>query len=379
MEAYKKYSTKEMLQIWSRENRHQLWRIVWTELARAQSTTLVPEADVKKIIHARDEIDLDKSDDLEDATGHEIVAELGLFKRQANTQKIHIGATSSDIAETATMMMAITSLRHIKNVIEEVEDLLHHGDGLFPGEGRSHFVPGQPILVQHRVTGWRNSLQKSRYAITNLLDKPVANGFRGPMGNGFSYVQKYMEAGFTEIQAREYWRVMNADACAMLGLWVDERPNYTQAGDRRWVMEAVNEISLLSVALSKMMIDLRLMNGLEEIEIKRDDRYVGSSSMTHKNNPIEAERITGICRIIRSNINAYVETMANQWLERSLDDSSVSRWALPSIFSLMHYCLVITRDDVANNYMLVNAGVRDDLYDRVGLDPLDAHSLLLKL
>ena len=103
----------------------------------------------------------------------------------------------------------------------------------------------------------------------------------------------------------------------------------------------VCDLAGVAASVHKFCNDVRLLAGLKQIEEPFEDEQVGSSAMAYKRNPMRCERATGLARFVISLASSPLQTAAEQWLERSLDDSSNKRLSIPEAFLATDGCLLI--------------------------------------
>jgi adenylosuccinate lyase len=114
-----------------------------------------------------------------------------------------------------------------------------------------------------------------------------------------------------------------------------------QTYPRKLDAQVVGSLAGVAASVHKFANDLRLLAGMKQIEEPFEEEQVGSSAMAYKRNPMLCERATGLARFVISLANSPLQTAAEQWLERTLDDSSNKRLTIPEPFLAIDGCLRI--------------------------------------
>ena len=110
-------------------------------------------------------------------------------------------------------------------------------------------------------------------------------------------------------------------------------------------------LSSIAQSLHKFATDMRLMQGVKEVEEPFEKTQIGSSAMAYKRNPMRSERICSLARFVMAQVNSTAFTQATQWFERTLDDSANKRLAIPEAFLAMDAMLIIA-ENVTNGLVV---------------------------
>src|SRR5206468_4246631 len=114
-----------------------------------------------------------------------------------------------------------------------------------------------------------------------------------------------------------------------------------QTYPRKVDVQIVATLAGAGASVHKFCNDVRLLAGLKQIEEPFEEDQVGSSAMAYKRNPMRCERATGLARFVISLSQNPLMTAAEQWLERTLDDSSNRRLSIPESFLALDGALLL--------------------------------------
>jgi len=323
-----RYTRKEMAQVWSDANKYQKWLDV--ELAAADTLAeagLVPkEAAATLRSHAK--VDANRINEIESRVKHDVIAfTMAVGESIGNpgaARWLHYGMTSNDVVDTAQALL----VRDASHLIErdlvlfgEVLDLRAHEFQHTPQIGRTHGIHAEPITFGLKIANWfaenQRNIARFREAARNMEFGKIS----GAVGNA-------AHLG-TEIEER---------ICRRLGLQVT--PVASQVIQRDRHAQYLSVLALIAATLEKIALEIR---HLQRTEVREAEEHFGgeqrgSSAMPHKRNPVTAEQICGLARLVRSNMLASYENIA-LWHERDISHSSVERIILPDSTILVDYML----------------------------------------
>lgn len=345
-----RYGDETISALFSEKNIRRLWRKVWLALAAAQSPDIVPVKMLNTIAGLSRYVDIPSSRSAESLTQHELVSELMVYRGQCGpdaAEYLHLGATSSDITENALHLVQKESLLRIITLLGETGDQLSHLSVKcedLPCAGRTHLKIADPTSYGHRFRYYYHELSLCLDSLNEAYAKAAAKGFKGTVGNRYSYAQVYLRYGAAPnlTDALRKARSMDLRACDILT--IDAPYASLQTPNRQWELSLMAALCNLGAAMSKLSTDLRLLIGIGEISINRDKKYVGSSSMPWKNNPIEFEKVCSLARMLPGLYQTLWANASSSWLERSLDDSANSRIIWVDAFTIVaHILITLTR------------------------------------
>jgi adenylosuccinate lyase len=202
-----------------------------------------------------------------------------------------------------------------------------------PTLGYTHFQPAQPTTVGKRATLWAQDflidLEEMEYRIKTLLFR----GVKGTTGTQASFLSLFDGDGnkCDLLDERLTQKFGFAKSFAVTG----------QTYPRKVDAQICGSLAGIAASVHRFANDIRLLAGLKQIEEPFEEEQVGSSAMAYKRNPMRCERATGLARFVISLASSPLQTAAEQWFERSLDDSSNKRLAIPEMFLATDGCLVI--------------------------------------
>ncbi len=321
-----RYSRKEMADIWSLENKFRLWLDI--EIAVCESYNrrgMIPDSDLKEIKEKAD-FDLDRILEIENEVHHDVIAFLTAVNEKVGPagRHIHYGLTSSDIGDTALCLQMKQAgnilLSGVDELISALRDRAIELKNV-PCMGRSHGVHAEPTTFGVKMALYFEEFKRNRERIARAVDNISFGKLSGAVGT-FSNIDPDIEA----------------EVCELLGLKPD--PVSTQVIQRDRHAEFMAAIAITAGSLDQIATEIRHLQRTEvrEIEEPFQKGQKGSSAMPHKRNPILSERVTGLGRVIKSNMNVALENMT-LWHERDISHSSAERVILPDSTIALDYLL----------------------------------------
>jgi len=332
----------EMLRLFSPAYKFGLWRKLWFQLAACQRelglTRISAEALQQMEKAANEPIDFAKAEDWEKRLRHDLMAHLRTFEEAAPAAKgiNHIGATSMDIVDNADLIIMRDALqliaKEVAAVIQKLSDFAQKWKDL-PTLSYTHYQPAQLTTVGKRATLWAYDFVLDLQAIEHLLATLKFRGIKGTTGTQASFLAIF-NGDHAKVEALD--RMM-----AQKFAFADTYPVTGQTYSRKVDAQAISLLANIAAGVHKFANDIRLLAGMKQIEEPFEEEQVGSSAMAYKRNPMLSERATGLARFVISLSNSMLQTAAEQWLERSLDDSSNKRLVIPEPFLAIDGCLRI--------------------------------------
>jgi len=332
-----RYSRPQMAAIWEPANRFSLWLKIevlaceaWAELG------VVPKEAVAEI-KAKATFDMaalvPRIDEIERRTKHDVVAftEAVAEKIGPASRYIHLGLTSSDILDTCLacqMQQAADLLLEDVAALEAVLAELAVKHKRTTMMGRTHGIHAEPTTFGLKLAMWLMEVRRARERLARAREVASYGKLSGAVGT-FANVPPQVE---------EY-------VCAKLGL--KPEPISTQIIQRDRHAEYLAALGIVGSSLDKFATEIRHLQRTEvrEAEEPFAEGQKGSSAMPHKRNPVTCEQISGLARLLRSNVQAGMENVA-LWHERDISHSSVERVILPDGTILLDYLLAKFRDVV---------------------------------
>jgi adenylosuccinate lyase len=334
-------ASTQMLRLFSPAKKFGLWRRLWLELARCEQElglTRIPDDAIAQMHAKLDDIDFAGAASWEIRLRHDVMAHVHTFEEAAPAAKgvIHLGATSQYVVDNADLIIMREAMTLLSTRLADAIDAL----SLFavkwkelPTLGYTHFQPAQLTTVGKRATLWAQDLvmdlEELEYRIANLRFR----GVKGTTGTQASFLSLF-DGDHAKVDA--------------LDRMVTERFGFKQSFDvtgqtypRKVDAQIVSSLAGAAASVHKLCNDIRLLAGMKQIEEPFETEQVGSSAMAYKRNPMRCERATGLARFVISLSNSPLQTAAEQWFERTLDDSSNKRLSIAESFLAIDGCLLI--------------------------------------
>ena len=321
-----RYTRPEMGRIWEDENRFAKWLDV--ELAACEGMAeqgLIP-ADSLQTIQRKARFSVERILEIEEQTKHDVIAFLTNVEEFVGPEArfIHMGLTSSDILDTSFALLlkeAMTLiLQKVKDFMAVIREKAYEHKWTVM-IGRSHGIHAEPITFGFKLAVWYGEMKRNLRRLEEALDVISYGKLSGAVGT-FANVSPAVEAF----------------ACRKLGLKPAEASTQILQRDRH--AQYFTALAVLAGTMEKIAVEIRHLQRTEVLEAEEafEKGQKGSSAMPHKKNPIGAENISGLARLVRSNALAALENMA-LWHERDISHSSVERVIGPDSTILVDYML----------------------------------------
>ncbi|MEM6392176.1 MAG: adenylosuccinate lyase [Planctomycetota bacterium] len=327
-------ASPEMQAIWSANRKFKTWRRLWLALAEAEAELGI-EISASQLEELRNQIDAPidyaAARAYEQKLRHDVMAHVHTLGDAAPNARpiIHLGATSQFVVCNTELLQVRDALKLIAQktatAIARLGDFADQYKDL-PTLGFTHYQPAQPTTVGKRATLWAQDLAIALAEIEHRLDTLRFRGVKGTTGT---------QASFLALFDNDASKVDRLDklVTTKMGWPIDKRFAVTgQTYPRLMDALIVSSLSAIAAAAMKCATDLRLLANRKEIEEPFEKNQIGSSAMAYKRNPMRSERICGLARFVIGMTQTPYTTAAEQWMERTLDDSSCRRLTLPEPF-----------------------------------------------
>ncbi len=321
-----RYSRPEMKSLWEPENRYRTWLEVEILACEANAKLgLIPAKSLARI-KKRADFNSKRIDDLEKIVKHDVIAFLTAVAEHVgpDSRYIHLGLTSSDVLDTslASLMRRASDIiiRDIRLVLSTLKrKALRHKNTVMIG--RSHGVHAEPVTFGLKMALWHEEMNRAldrMIRAQEVISVGKVSGAVGTFANIDPSVESYV--------------------CRKLGLTPE--PAATQVVQRDRHAEFLSALALIASSIEKFSVELRHLQRTEVLEAEEyfSEGQKGSSAMPHKRNPISAENLSGLARVVRANAIAAMENVA-LWHERDISHSSVERIIIPDSTILIDYML----------------------------------------
>lgn len=358
-----RYSRKEISSIWELQNKFRLWLDIEIAVCEVYAQRgIIPLPDLA-VIKEKADFEVDRILEIEREVHHDVIAFLTAVGEKVgpSSRFIHYGLTSSDIGDTALCLQMKQAGEIILNGIGRLIECLKISAIKYrdiPCMGRSHGVHAEPTTFGVKMVLYYEEFKRNRDRIERAVQNISVGKLSGAVGT-FSNIDPEIEA----------------EVCTKLGLSPD--PVSTQVIQRDRHAEYMAALAITAGTLDQLATEIRHLQRTEvrEVEEPFQKGQKGSSAMPHKRNPVLCERVTGLSRVIKSNLNVALDNMT-LWHERDISHSSAERVTIPDSTIAIDYLLdrmvfIIQNMHVYPNNMMENINRTGGLFY--------SQSLLLKL
>jgi adenylosuccinate lyase len=330
-----RYTSKEMQHLFSDQKKFTTWRTCWVALAEAQKelglTDIISESMLDEMRRNIGNIDFDIARQKEKEIRHDVMAHVYEFGLKCPSAEaiIHLGATSQFVVCNTDLIVQKEGLLIIRNgllnVISNLASFCRQYKDL-PTLGYTHYQPAQPTTVGKRNTLYIQDLILDLNYLDFHLQSMAARGAKGTVGT---------QATFLELFKGDHEKVRKLDQLVAEKLGFQASlPVTGQTYSRKLDIKLAEILSGIGASAHKFGVDMRLLSNLKVQEEPFAKNQTGSSAMAYKRNPMRSERMTGLCRKLMGLVPDFNATYANQWFERTLDDSAIRRMDIPQAFLL---------------------------------------------
>jgi adenylosuccinate lyase len=325
-----RYTLPEIGAVWTEEAKYRAWLKVELAVCQARAELgEIPQGEVDELAEKAD-FTVERIHEIEAETNHDVIAFVSTVAEMVDSpvsRHFHFGLTSSDVLDTAGALQLRDALDLIHGEAKEFA-LLLAGMALEHREtvmvGRTHGVHAEPTTLGHKLAVWAFEMERNLERVAHAREGAAVGKISGAVGT-YANVDPKVEAL----------------TCEELGL--SSSPASTQVVQRDRHAEVLAAIAILGSTMEKIAVEVR---GAQRTEIRElaepfGRGQKGSSAMPHKRNPILAERLSGMARILRANAGVGFENNA-LWQERDISHSSAERVVLPDSTILVFYMLRTT-------------------------------------
>jgi adenylosuccinate lyase len=343
-----RYASEAMRSLFSERRRFSTWRRLWLALAEAEQALGLPITgeQLAELRAHLDDVDIEAAERLERELRHDVMAHVHAWGEQCPKARgiIHLGATSCYVTDNADLILMREGVRLLRGqlvgAIARLREFALRWREL-ACLGLTHFQPAQATTVGKRACLWMQDLVHDLEDLDHAESRIRFRGVKGATGTQASFLALFEgdHAKVVELERRVTRAMGFESAFAVTG----------QTYPRQLDFRVAQALSSVAQSAHKFATDLRLLAGRRELEEPLEPRQIGSSAMPWKRNPMRAERMCSLARFAISLLDNFAHTAANQWLERTLDDSANRRLALAEMF--------LTCDAILNLYLDVAGGL----------------------
>ena len=321
-----RYTLPEMGKVWTDENRLQLWLKIEIAVCEAWASLGRIPAQAVEVIKEKAAFSWERVQEIEQVTQHDVLAFLTNVAENVGDEAkyIHLGLTSSDILDTALSLQLLEAADILAARLDKLaaalkQRALEHKDTIMMG--RTHGIHAEPVTFGLKLALWYDEIRRQKERLLFAREEVRVGKISGAVGT-FANVEPAVE---------EY-------VCRALGLRA--APVSTQILQRDRHAFFMTTLAGIASTLDKMATEIRNLQrtDVHELEEPFGKGQKGSSAMPHKKNPVTAERICGLARVIRANAQTALENVA-LWHERDISHSSAERIILPDSTIALDYML----------------------------------------
>lgn len=325
-----RYGHEDMKSIFYDDSRLQYQMDVEASLAKAHASLgTISAEDAAEIcrIATLDLVKPERVKEIEAETRHDVMAMVKAMTEQCSGDAgkyVHLGATSNDIVDTATALQIKDALDIIE---KDIDELIFVFAKLAKRErdtleiGRTHAQFAIPITFGFKISGYIAEMLRHKERLGEMKPRACAGKMAGAVGNGAAL-------------GENFFKIQEA---VMDDLGLEYEPAATQVVGRDRYTELICYMANVATSLERYSTEVRNLQRSEIAEVSEafdESKQVGSSTMAHKRNPINAENVCGLARILRGFVTPTFESQV-LWHERDLSNSSSERFTLPHVFTLL--------------------------------------------
>lgn len=343
-----RYCSKDMSYIFSPQFKFSTWRKLWIALAEGEKELGINITDeqIEELKAHVNDINFDDAKRIEREVRHDVMSHVQAYGLQCPKAKgiIHLGATSAYVGDNTDVIQMNEALKLIRiklvNLINNLKQFALKNKDIAT-LGFTHFQAAQLTTVGKRATLWAQDLIIDLEDLNYRLENMKLRGVKGTTGTQASFVALF-EGDNAKIKQ------LDKIVCNKMGF----ESSYAVSGQtytRKLDSQVLNVLAGIAQSMHKMTNDIRLLQHLKELEEPFEKKQIGSSAMAYKRNPMRSERMASLARYIIVDTLNPAFTAANQWFERTLDDSANKRLSIPEAF--------LATDAILNIYINVSNGL----------------------
>jgi adenylosuccinate lyase len=340
-----RYASRAMLELWSAQTRHGLWRRLWLALAEQERALGIdiPAAAITEMRAHLDDIDFAKVAEYEKRFRHDVMAHVHAFGDAAPAAKgvIHLGATSCFVTDNGDLIQMRRGLELLRGRVVALLRTL----GAFarhwraePTLGYTHLQSAQLTTVGKRATLWMQDLVLDLAELDHRLATLPMRGVKGTTGTQASFLELF-HGDHAKVRA------LDANVCQAMG-FAGSIPVSGQTYSRKIDAHVLDIVAGIATSAAKFASDMRMLQSFGEIEEPFEKDQIGSSAMAYKRNPMRSERINSLARFVQQVAGTANQTHAVQYFERTLDDSAIRRIVIPEAFLATDAILILMENVV---------------------------------
>ncbi len=323
----KRYSRKELTDIWSEENKYKIWLDVEIAAAQAMEKLGYIPRGVSSIVRKKAKINVKRIHQIESQVKHDVIAFLTSVTEKAGIKAryLHQGMTSSDVLDTSFNIQLVQSGKILVKDLDQILKVLKRQARKYkftPCMGRSHGIHAEPITFGLKLASFYEEFKRNKKRLIDAIDEISTCAISGAVGT-FANINPNVEKHVAK----------------KLNLKVEPISTQVIPRDRHAFYFSV--LGIIAGSIERVAIEIRHLQRTEVYELQEyfSKNQKGSSAMPHKKNPILSENLTGLARMVRSTVAPSLENIA-LWHERDISHSSVERNIGPDANITLDFALV---------------------------------------
>jgi adenylosuccinate lyase len=352
-----------MATVWEPENRFRKWLQIEIWACEAMNKIGQVPAAAMQVIRKKAGFDVARIEAIEKIVKHDVIAFLTAVSERIGPKAryLHLGLTSSDVLDTSMAMLMVEAAVILENDLKDFLRVLkkraweHRFTFMV---GRTHGMHAEPMTFGLTLALWHSEMERNLERLQRAKERIAYGKISGAVGT-YAHLSPAVEAY----------------VCKKCGL--KPAPISSQIIQRDRYAEYFLALALIASSIEKVALEIRHLQRTEVAEAEEpfSEGQKGSSAMPHKRNPIAAENLMGLSRVMRSNAWATLENVA-LWHERDISHSSVERIIAPDSTILLDYMLArITQ--LVDGLVIYPQTMKDNLKITRGL--IFSEGVLLKL
>ena len=307
-----RYSRKELVRIWSEENKYKIWLDVEVAAAEAMEKLKIIPRGVSKIVRKKGRINVKRIHQIENKVKHDVIAFLTSITEKAGIKAryLHQGMTSSDVLDTSFNIQLVQSGSMLLKDIDKILNVLKKKANKYkftPCIGRSHGIHAEPITFGLKLASFYEEFKRNKIRLERAINEVSTCAISGAVGT-FANIDPKVEIYVSK------------------KLKLRPEPISTQIIPRDRHAYYFSVLGIIAGSIERVATEIRHLQRSEVYELQeffsKDQK--GSSAMPHKKNPILSENLTGLARMVRSYVLPALENIS-LWHERDISHSSVER------------------------------------------------------
>lgn len=332
-----RYVSAEMQAVFSDKAKYTGWRRMWLAIAKAQKELgvakkdgkpLISDAQIEQLEAKVTDINLDLAREIEAKTKHDVTAHKKTYEQQAGVEGVlHLGCTSRAITDNAEILQVrdglllirkktVNAIQYTTEQAEKYKDMLTLG--------RTHLQPAQATTVGRRFAMYGDELLLGLDELEHRLETQRFRGIKGTVGT-YPDMLALFDGDQIKVYQLEYKIARSLSFNNFLRCTGQTYPRVID-------FMTASTLATIGIACGHFAEDTRLLQGFQEIEEPFEKEQEGSSAMTWKRNPKNSERMSSLLYRLNGCVSQLSTMASKQWLEGSVEDSALRRFAIPEMF-----------------------------------------------